>query len=221
MLERYEFFVTGRVAAGLSDLLDEWQADLDEHAGDSEWAQQRAITKDERTRLLRAARTARDTLVAEAAGKVAFIASDKRYTVEKLLEDIASLMSEGVFDELPELARHDFMEGGRALAFELPTAAAFHFLRGTEAVLRDFYCQVVKRERLKEPRMWGPMVAHMRGRKKPPPELLLNNLDSLRHNFRNPTQHPDKVYEVDETQDLLALAIDSINRMVKYQRSLQ
>ena len=104
------------------------------------------------------------------------------------------------------------------LAFELPTAAAFHFLRGTEEALRDFYLKSVKRDRIKEPRMWGPIVSHLRTRKKPPPALLLDNLDSLRSNFRNPTQHPEKVFDLDEAQDLLALAIDSINRMSRYSR---
>ena len=115
---------------------------------------------------------------------MAFIASDKRYTVEKLLGDMGSLLSEGVFDELPELARYDLQEGGRALAFELPTAAAFHFLRATEAVLRDFYLTVVRSGRIKEPRMLAAMVKDMRGKRRAPAELVLNNLDSLRHNFR-------------------------------------
>ena len=39
----------------------------------------------------------------------------------------------------PDIAKIDLAEAGRALAFELPTAAAFQLLRATEQVLRDFY----------------------------------------------------------------------------------
>lgn len=125
-------------------------------------------------------------------------------------------MAPGVYDALPDLAKYDLEEGGKAIAFDLPTAAAFHLLRGTEGVLRDFYCRVVRRDRISEPRMWAAMVNGMRGKRNAPSDLLLGNLDSLRSNFRNPTQHPEKTYDADEVQDLLALAIDSINRMHRH-----
>lgn len=215
-LEIYEFYVTKRVAHQLLDLCKKWESEHEDHKGDDEWSQSRILTGEEASLLGDQARIVRETVLAESSGKVAFIATDKRYTVEKLLDDMGSLFGEGVFLNLTDIARYDFIEGGKALAFELPTSAAFHFLRGTEETLRAFYLQVVKRDRIKEPRMWGPMVSHLRTKKKPVPVLLLDNLDSLRSNFRNPTQHPEKVYDLDEAQDLLALAIDSINRMVRY-----
>jgi hypothetical protein len=54
----------------------------------------------------------------------------------------------------------------------------------------------------------------MRNRGKPPAGPLLNNLDNIREHYRNPTQHPDKVYDINEVQDLFGLCIDAINRMV-------
>lgn len=219
-LAQYEFHVTDRVAAELWALLRAWERELAEHSDDEDWIKARTLTSDEQSKIWRAASTARDTVLAEAAGRVAFIATDKRYTVEKLIDDIGSLMNQGVFEELPELAKFDLREGGRALAFDLPTAAAFHFLRATEEVLRHFYLCVVKRNRIAEPRMWAAMVRDMRGKRNAPSALLLDNLDSLRSHFRNPTQHPEKTYDLDETQDLLALAIDSINRMVKHKLAL-
>jgi hypothetical protein len=215
-LNEYEFFVTERVAEPLWRQLSDWEKELSEHESEEGWAGTRVLTEAEGMKLRETSRLVRETALAEAAGKTAFIASDKRYTVEKLLEDIGSLFGNGVFNQLPELARFDFAEGGKALAYELPTSAAFHFLRATEAVLRDFYCQVVKRDRISEPRMWAGMVRDMRGKRRAPSELLLDNLDSLRSHFRNPTQHPEKTYDLDETQDLLALAIDSVNRMVRH-----
>ncbi|MCH8069815.1 MAG: hypothetical protein IID16_11195, partial [Candidatus Marinimicrobia bacterium] len=48
-----------------------------------------------------------------------------------------------------------------------------------------------------------------------PPVELLDTLDRIRINFRNPTSHPDKIYDIEEAQDLFGLCVDAINRMVK------
>lgn len=99
------------------------------------------------------------------------------------------------------------------MAFERPTAAAFHLLRATEGVLRHFYCSVVKRNRI-DPLLWGPIITALRDRRKPPAASLLANLDNIRVSFRNPTQHPEKIYDIHEVQDLFGLCIEVINRMV-------
>jgi hypothetical protein len=153
------------------------------------------------------------TLKAELAGKLAFIVTDKRIDVMKLLFKMNSLFPVGVFERLPAIAKYDLNEAGKCIAFERPTAAAFHLLRGTEAVLRDFYCSLVKRGRASL--MWGPIVSHLRTIRKPPDKTLLNNLDNIRESFRNPTQHPEKIYDIDEVQDLFGLCCDVICRMIK------
>ena len=152
------------------------------------------------------------TFRAEAAGNVAFIVTDKRIDVNKLLSDVPALMAPGVFDALPEIAQYDFQEAGKCIAFELPTAAAFHIVRGTEGVLKQFYCSVVRRSRAEL--MWGPMVESLGQRKsKRPPDALLRNLDNIRVSYRNPTQHPDKIYDIQEVQDLFGVCVDVVNRM--------
>jgi hypothetical protein len=47
-------------------------------------------------------------------------------------------------------------------------------------------------------------------------ETLLNNLDDVRMHFRNPTQHPEKTYDIEEAQDLWGRCVDATNRMSKY-----
>jgi len=105
------------------------------------------------------------TLSAEASGIFAYIVTDKRLDVTKLLKNPGALFAPGVFEKLPEIARYDFAQAGRCIAFELPTAAAFHLLRGTEAVLRVFYCKSVKKNRV-NPLLWGPMVDSLRRKKR-------------------------------------------------------
>lgn len=172
------------------------------------------LTATDAQRLRTFARDLRITLMAEAGGLDAFIVSEKRMDVERLLADVGALFPQGTFQKLPDIARIDFQEAGKCIAFELPTAAAFHLMRGTEATLRQFYLETVKRGRV-DPLIWGPMVKHLRARRSPPPTSLLDNLDSIRRNFRNPTQHPDATYEIDEAQDLLGICIDVVSRMTK------
>jgi len=160
--------------------------------------------------------TVRKTLFAEAREKKAFVTSPKRWDVDKLLTDPRTLFGEGVFDLLDEQARFDFAEATKCLAFERSTAAAFHMMRGTEAVLRSFYCHTVKRGRLsRERQMWGPMVDKLKARSNPPPTALTENLDAIRKNYRNPTQHPEAIYDIDRAQDLLGLVIPVVNQMVR------
>lgn len=155
------------------------------------------------------------TVLAEASGVYAFVVSEKRLPVDKLLEDPGCLLAPGIFRALSDAARLDLEQAARCIAYEVPTAAAFHLMRGTEAVLRDYYCAIVKHKRLRNP-MWGQMVAQLRTRKtRPSPPALLDHLDSIRVNFRNPTQHPDAIYDIHEVQTLWSLCIDVIERMVR------
>ncbi|MEV4335708.1 hypothetical protein [Streptomyces sp. NPDC049590] len=175
----------------------------------------RIISKDEASEIKDGASKLRDTMLVETKGFESFVVTDKRYPVATLLDRPSDLMAPGVYDALPVIAQHDFKEAGRCIAFELPTAAAFHLMRGTEDVLKYFYCKIVRQKRAAL--MWGPMVKSLRERKRnAPPSVLLNNLDNLRVEFRNPTQHPEKVYDIHEVQDLLSLSIDVVNRMMKH-----
>ncbi|MEU5529490.1 hypothetical protein ABZ744_21400 [Micromonospora chersina] len=213
LCEKYGLHVTRRVCKStLGTYAKKWNEeckDLSEEA-----RLERVMQKSEVQDFARQAWTLETALMAEAKGIFAHVTRDKRYSTEKLLNDISFLMAPGVFENLPEVAQYDFSQAGRCIAFETPTAAAFHLMRGTEDVLRWFYKSLVKRGR--KQLMWGPMVSHLASRRNAPPQVLLNNLDNLRKNFRNPTQHPEKIYDIQEVQDLLALSLDVVNRMVKY-----
>jgi hypothetical protein len=152
------------------------------------------------------------TLDAELKLRSAYIVTPKRFQLEHLLRSPSSLFAEGVFENLPIICQFDFTEACRCIAFGLPTAAAFHIMRGVEGTLRHYYCSIVKRNRVKR-MLWFDIIDHLRKRHDVPPKALLDNLDNIRVNFRNPTQHPDARYDVDEAQDLLSLSLDVVNRM--------
>jgi hypothetical protein len=43
---------------------------------------------------------------------------------------------------------------------------------------------------------------------------VLEHLDSIRNRFRNPTQHPEKVYDIEEAQNLFGQCLSVIEGMV-------
>lgn len=158
------------------------------------------------------------TLDAEIQGIHAFTTTPKRLDSGKLLDDVPSLFAPDTYINFPDIAKYDFAEAGKCIAFELPTAAAFHILRATEANLRHYYKQMIKQKRIAS-EMWGPIVQDLRKRNKTKKHTTLNNhLDNIRLSFRNPTQHPEAVYDIHEVQDLLSVCIDANNRMFKILR---
>jgi len=157
----------------------------------------------------------RQTLEAELKGMNAYVVSPKRIEVDRLVGEPASLFAPDIFSNLSDIARYYITEAARCIAFERPTAAAFHLMRATEETLRNYYCHFVKRDRL-TPMLWAPIVQALRNHRRAKAHDALNrNLDNIRVSFRNPTQHPDKVYDIQEVQDLWSLCVDVINRMQK------
>jgi hypothetical protein len=173
------------------------------------------LSKEQSNKLKRICYPLRSTLEAELLTLEAFVVTPKRLDIDKLLNDVGSLISPGVFSVLPEITQYDLMEAGKCIAFDRPTAAAFHLLRGTEAVLRHFYCTLLHKKPVSD-LMWGNMVQELRNRQKTKKyTTLYNNLDNIRLSYRNPTQHPDAIYDIHEVQDLAPLCFEVITRMTK------
>ena len=162
------------------------------------------------------AQTLESTLIAEAEGKVIYQITDKRIDLDKLLYKQSALLAPNVFMSIPLICASDFNEACKSIAYELTTGGAFYILRCTEGVIRHYYLGVIKRKRLKSNyRTWGRMIEQMRNKRtnKPPVEIL-DTIDSIGVNFRNQTNHPDKVYDIEEVQDLFGLCVEVINRIV-------
>ncbi len=156
----------------------------------------------------------RSTLEADISGMVAYIPTPKRIDLDALLNDVSQLFSPSVFVLLPDLTQFDFSEAGNCIAFERPTAAAFHMLRATEGTLKWYYTQIVRSRRI-DNQMWGNIVADLRKKNLTKKHTALNNnLDNIRESYRNPTNHPEATYDIHEVQDLWSLCIEVTNRMV-------
>lgn len=157
--------------------------------------------------------TLESIIFAEARTKFHYVTSDRRYNLEYLLDFPEKLFSSDVFSSLPELSKYDFQESFKCIAYESPTAAAFHMLRATEGELKKLYFSFVKQKRLKTP-MWGNMVNQLQKKtRNKPSSVLLEALDNIRSSYRNPTNHPEAIYTISQAEDLLGLCLDVVNKM--------
>lgn len=157
--------------------------------------------------------TVEQMVFAEAQTKKIYILAETRFNLDSLINKPWQMFAKGAFVCLPKIAVYDVSEAFMCIVLSRATATAFHILRATEATLRAYYCQVVKRDRVKQP-MWGNMIIHLSKRRKPD-ESLLNRLDYIRNTYRNPTSHPEARYTIEQAQDLLGLCIDVMNAMSK------
>ena len=95
------------------------------------------------------------TLDSELLLRSAYLVTPKRFPIESLLEKPAALLSADAPLQMPRISKFDFASGCKALAFSLPTAAAFHLLRCTEGMLRHYYETVVPEEPDQYPALEG------------------------------------------------------------------
>lgn len=151
------------------------------------------------------------TLDAELKLKNIYQLTEKRFELNKLLKDPGSLLSTTAFEALPSSTARDFRLACRQIAYGMATSSAFHMMRAVEAEVKRLYFAYKKTKRLAQP-MWAAMIQQLRVKRNPKPtDKLLDHLDSMRKHFRNPTQHPDVFYSIDEAQDLLNQTIVAMN----------
>ncbi|HXC17415.1 MAG TPA: hypothetical protein VNV60_08250 [Holophagaceae bacterium] len=149
----------------------------------------------------------------ESSTKLVYLVSSGRFNAEYLTTSPSKLFKENIFNNLSEMAKFDFSSSCRCILFGEGTAAAFHILRATEDTLKKYYHIHKKTKRLTKP-MWGPMTAELRSKKtNRPPIVLLDTLDMVRNSYRNPTQHPESKYDINEAQDLFGVCLDLIGKM--------
>ncbi len=104
-----------------------------------------------------------------------------------------------IAEKLPDQAKADFDQAGRCVAFDLPTAAAFHIFRGTEVIIRAYYKAVTGKEPKKKMRNWFAYIKVLRQCNAD--NRITSFLDHLRETYRNPILHPEE--NVDAEQALV------------------
>jgi hypothetical protein len=107
------------------------------------------------------------------------------------------------------IAKADFTEAGKCLAFLMPTAAGFHAARAVEAVLFDYYSAFLGRPTSRL--MMGEALAALDKRQKDGPQptpskKTLRTLREIKDLDRNPLAHPQDTLDMTEAKALFDLA---------------
>lgn len=145
-------------------------------------------------------------LTAELQASALYFASAKGgFDTSCLTDQGESLFPQSLASKVPA-ALPDVRAGARCLAFELPTAAGFHFHRANEAVLRRYFDEVAGESNRPVTRNMGDYINKMKqmgvGDSK-----VLDVLKSLKDLHRNPLMHPDQSIETIEEAISLQSAI--------------
>lgn len=128
-------------------------------------------------------------LSAELSNLVVYMVVPKgAYDVIALVEEGHRLFPESIAWKVPD-ATKDIEEGAKALAFELWSAAAFHFHRANEAILRVYYDQVMGPGKRPKNCTMGTMLAKLKSVDNSDKRIVVA-LDNIKEFHRNPNAHP-------------------------------
>jgi hypothetical protein len=123
------------------------------------------------------------------------------YDLRELTENGLSIFPGGLAEKVPE-AIGDASQAARCLAFELPTAAAFHMHLVLERVMRSYYDVVTGGKPHPEARKITAYIDAMKGHQVGDKRIFAALADVAKFH-RNPVLHPDEKLET--TEDAIAL----------------
>jgi len=154
-------------------------------------------------------------LAAEMALSTIFLVTKKRgFDTLDLVENGQVFFPEELLLKVPE-TELDIKQGTRCLAFELPTAAGFHFHRANESVLHRYYDAATGGKPRPGGRNIGDYLAELTKHNAGDP-LVKSSLKDLKDLHRNPLIHPEQsLANVDEAIALLGSIQAVIVHMLK------
>jgi hypothetical protein len=133
------------------------------------------------------------------------------YDTRLLIEQPELKFPEKIRATLPPQMLYDLKEAGRCLAFEIPTACAFHVCRGTEAVMLTYYELLAKHPWDKKKKDWKIYIEQLCVEKAP--QQIINRLEEIRLLDRNAYIHPDINVTLDEAPNLFELCTNVVSLM--------
>jgi hypothetical protein len=108
---------------------------------------------------------------------------------EKFLETTRSVFNPRVI--------YDLQQSGKCLAFEVPTAMAFHVMRATESLIKKYYEVLAGKPWPYPQRDWGKYIAELE--KFPDVNVVITGrLKEIKNLNRNPLIHPEEIVPMEE-----------------------
>lgn len=136
------------------------------------------------------------------------------YRTEDLIDHAEMHVPASVSNYLSSRAKVDLRDAGRCLAFNLPTATAFHVWRALEVTFGEYYVSLTGNsfETAKIARNWG---AYIKALNEAGADVkITGNLDHIRAEYRNPVMHPNVNVSADEAFGLLGIGFSAITQVL-------
>lgn len=142
------------------------------------------------------------------------------YRTADLIGHAENQLSEEGRAAISEQTCLDIREAGRALAYELSTACAFHLWRSVESCMGVYFTTLTGNdwEAAGISTNWGAYIKALKAAGAP--DKVTGFLDHIREEYRNPQTHPDEPVHLGEAQRLFPVALSAIEQLVLETRKL-
>jgi len=192
----------------------------------SEDQQSEIVSDDDKNRIKKYIDRLLDRLRAELSKSDLYFVSEKRiYTAKGLIFNADKMLPMNIIAEIPEDCKRDIQEAGRALAFDLPTAAGFYISRALEAVILMYFPVLDLRPLDEKKRSMGNYIQLLKGQTVDGQQIditqncvvndrIVGLLGYYKDEFRNPLMHPELTLDDDEALDLFQTVLSTISMMV-------
>lgn len=154
-----------------------------------------------------------------------FVTARRAYSVDVLINNAEKILDPGSVSLLSPRSLKDIREAGRAIAFELPTAAGFHSVRAVEGVARGYYA-AIGGLRPTDDAPLGPGTNEIRNQrdalqaagkidKEDLIHIVIETLARLNNVYRKPIAHPDMILELPAAMSVFDSAKCAIELMLE------
>ncbi|MBZ0259292.1 MAG: hypothetical protein K8F90_01650 [Hyphomicrobiales bacterium] len=134
----------------------------------------------------------------------------RAYDIDMLISDATQLFADPVRGEFNEEEKWNIEQAGKCLAFEVPTAAAFHIWRTLDSVLQRYVVQVAGK--LPRSRNWGAYIKVLEDAKA---DIKITSvLTQIKDLYRNPIVHPEERLDNDRALSLIGIAESAIGSVI-------
>ncbi len=147
------------------------------------------------------------------------VAQIANFSTTIMVEFGDSMFPEDIRKELPPDAIFDVKQGARCFAFDLSTAAGFHFLRALESVIRALYDELSNKAPRPTRAGMGIYIDEL-VKLNAHPELVAT-LKQIKDLHRNPINHPGEKLDMVEAQMLMGIMQSAVFSMVKIAKTKQ
>lgn len=140
------------------------------------------------------------------------VAQKGAYSTHELITNAQVIFPPNVRGRLPPQTVSDICEAGRCLAFENPTASAFHIMRAIESMILAYHKKITGNDAPSRMRNWGIYINKLRADDKHDPKIV-NFLEHIKDSYRNPISHPEATLTIEEVLVLLGASTSLITQI--------